>query len=88
MTRKEYLEWVEKENIDLRLLNIVIGKFDPGPFYAGVYQEEDGDWTYYWMGERFDAYKETGTEEQAFYKLKGYTEVKLGELEYLNKHDN
>ncbi|WP_160724829.1 hypothetical protein [Bacillus sp. USDA818B3_A] len=66
MTRLEYVEYINQNNIDISKLNIVIGARRVVPYITGCF-EENGIWKLYLVGERqdFDIVQE-GTEDEIF----------------------
>lgn len=51
MTKKEYLEKIKEQNIDLDLMRITIGRRSTIPYSKGCYFE-DGTWMLYATDER------------------------------------
>lgn len=66
MTKREFLEYVKQNNIDLKKYNIVIGEKSNVPYTIGFYKE-GAVWQLYEVGERqnFSIIK-SGTEKEIF----------------------
>ena len=75
MTKTEFLKYVEKNNIDLKKYNFVIGEKSNTPYTVGCYEEGE-KWYLYEIGERqnFSIVK-SGDEKEIFnylyFKLRG-----------------
>ena len=72
MTKKELMEYINSEGIDLGRYGIVIGSKSNTPYTMGCYEEE-GTWYIYDVGERQDfGIVKSGKEEEVinyFYLL-------------------
>lgn len=75
MTKKEFLEYVKNNNIDLKKSNVIVGEKSNTPFSIGCY-EEGSSWHLYEVDERqnFSILK-SGEEKEIFnylyFKLRG-----------------
>lgn len=71
MTKNEFLKKMREYGINLSLFQIALDYKTNVMYYSGIFEKENGKWVFYKVGDRNTfSVLYTGTEENAFQKLK------------------